>query len=306
MKVAILLSTYNGEKYLVDQINSIRKQTFKDWNLFIRDDGSTDKTLNIINRLTRKDNRIFFIDDKEKHLGPMKSFIKLLNDVDADYYFFCDQDDYWLSNKLELMLNAINKNNNVSQLLYCGLKCVDKNLNPINNDFEDLLGKINGKSRFIGNDMPGCVMLFNKKTRDLVVKYTNDYKDIVMHDWWIALVAQVFGQIEFLDKPLILYRQHGDNSIGAGKNGGILRKVFQKDVLKKQINLVKITYLQSRAFYISFKNILPLKYRKFLNDFLNAWMSSPLERRKFLKKYKLHGSSWLRSQVYKTIFVLHI
>lgn len=306
MKVAILLSTYNGEKYLVDQINSIRKQTFKDWNLFIRDDGSTDKTLNIINRLTKKDNRIFFIDDKEKHLGPMKSFIKLLNDVDADYYFFCDQDDYWLSNKLELMLNAINKNNNVSQLLYCGLKCVDKNLNPINNDFEDLLGKINGKSRFIGNDMPGCVMLFNKKTRDLVVKYTNDYKDIVMHDWWIALVAQVFGQIEFLDKPLILYRQHGDNSIGAGKNGGILRKIFQKDVLKKQINLVKITYLQSRAFYISFKNILPLKYRKFLNDFLNAWMSSPLERRKFFKKYKLHGSSWLRSQVYKTIFVLHI
>ena len=307
MKIAILMSTYNGEKYLEDQIKSLKSQTWKKWDLYVRDDGSSDHTLKIIKNLAQKDKRIHFISDSEEHLRPMKSFIKLLGEVSADYYFFCDQDDYWLPNKLELMLAEIeSKNNTIPQLVYCGLKCVDKNLKPIVNDFENLLGKVNGKSRFIGNDMPGCVMLFNKKLRDLAIKYTTSYENIVMHDWWIALVAQTFGDITFFDKKLILYRQHGDNSIGAGINGGIIKKTFHKDVLKKQMNLVKITYQQSEKFYLTFNRILPSDYKRFLKDYIKCGTSGVIYRRKFLKGYRLHGSSWLRYQVYRFLFVYRL
>lgn len=304
MKTAILMSTYNGEKYLEDQIKSLKSQTWKKWDLYVRDDGSTDHTLKIIKNLARKDKRIHFISDSEEHLRPMKSFIKLLGEVSADYYFFCDQDDYWLPNKLELMLAEIeNKNNTIPQLVYCGLKCVDENLKPIVNDFENLLGKVNGKSRFIGNDMPGCVMLFNKKLRDLAIKYITSYENIVMHDWWIALVAQTFGDITFFDKKLILYRQHGDNSIGAGINGGVIKKIFKKNVLKKQKNLIRITYFQTMQFYLSYKEILTSEYIRFLRDYMKCKDFNVIYRKHFLKKYNLGGSTWLRFEAYKFLFI---
>lgn len=305
-KVAILMSTYNGEKYLKEQIDSLKKQTFKNWDLFIRDDGSIDNTLNIIYKLSKEDSRIHYIDDKQEHLKPMKSFIQLLSYVKADYYFFCDQDDYWLPQKLKLMLDNIDEDNDKPQLLYCSLKCVDQNLQPIKNDFENLIGKIHGRNRFFGNDMPGCVMLFNRKLRDMVIYYTTDYKNIVMHDWWLALIAETFGNVKFLNKKLILYRQHGDNSIGAGKNGSVLNKIFQKNVVKKQENLVKITYLQSIRFFNTFKKILSNEDLIFFNELLNCKEKGIRYRSGFLKKYKLRESSRLRTQVYKDIFIFRL
>lgn len=304
MKIAILMSTYNGEKYLTEQIKSLKAQTLKNWDLYIRDDGSTDKTLEIISNQVESDQRIHYVPDSEKHLRPMRSFFKLLNEISADYYFFCDQDDFWLPNKLELMMTEIgDKDNHIPQLLYCGLRCVDQNLKPLVNDFENLPGKINGKSRFIGNDMPGCVMLLNKNLRDLIINYTKNYENIIMHDWWIALVAEAFGNVSFLDKKLILYRQHGDNSIGAGVNGGVIKKIFKKNVLKKQKNLIRITYFQTMQFYLSYKEILTSEYIRFLRDYMKCKDFNVIYRKHFLKKYNLGGSTWLRFKAYKFLFI---
>lgn len=304
MKVAILMSTYNGEKYLKEQIKSLQKQTFENWELFIRDDGSTDETISVINDIQGKDLRIHFIDDKKVQLRPMKSFLYLLSKVSADYYFFCDQDDYWLPKKLDWMLKMGNLNK--PQLVYCGLKCVDQNLKPVNNDFENMMGKIWGQSRFIGNDMPGCVMMINAKLRDIVVSYTKTYEGIIMHDWWIALVAQTFGTIEFLNKKLILYRQHGNNSIGAGKNGSLIKKVLQRGVVKKQKKLVYQTYNQSVAFYNTFKDQLSENNKVFLKDFINSPKKGASYRSKLFKKYKLKGTSKIRLLAYKTLFVFNL
>ena len=307
MKVAILLSTYNGEKYLADQIKSIQRQTFKKWDLYVRDDGSTDNTVDQIKEYSLKDNRIHFLSDNCKNMGPMRSFLKLLKEVEADYYFFCDQDDVWLEDKLLCMLKPmVAASNDKPRLVYCGLKCVDQNLNSINNDFENLMGSISGKARFIGNDMPGCVMLFNKLTRNIAVKYTHDYNDIIMHDWWIALIAETFGQIDFINQKFVLYRQHGDNSIGAGKNGGIIRKIFQKGILKKQKDIVRQTYLQDYKFYSFFKDILPTETRIFLSQLIDSKNKNILFRFKLFHKNKFNSYSVVRTCVYEYFFIFHL
>lgn len=105
--IAILLSTYNGEKFIKKQIDSLIAQTFSNWKLYIRDDGSTDKTISIIEEICESDNRIFLY--KETNIGVKASFLSLLSRVEADYYFFCDQDDFWYDNKIEKTLEYASK-----------------------------------------------------------------------------------------------------------------------------------------------------------------------------------------------------
>lgn len=303
INVAILMATFNGERFIEDQINSIRNQTFKDWTLYIRDDGSTDKTLSIINRFEKKDKRIHLISDNMKRLRPMKSFLTLLKEVEADFYFFCDQDDFWKENKLKLMMNQmLNQDNKNPNLVYCNLQCVDSNLNPIDNKFNSLVGTVTGYSRCITNDMPGCVMLINKVLRDLTIKYTTNYKEIMMHDWWIALIAQFCGKITFLNDRLILYRQHGDNAVGAGKNGSTLKKIFQKGIVKKQEKLVIQTYLQITNFFETYKNFISEKDAKVIRKLILCRYKNGLYRLNFLVKNNIHSTYGLRTFAYDTLF----
>lgn len=302
-KVAILMSTYNGEQYLGEQIESLQKQTFKDWHLYIRDDGSKDKTKAIAKKKCKEDSRITLIDDGE-NLRPAKSFLKLINDVVADYYFFCDQDDYWLKDKLQVMIADIEKYDNlIPQVVYCNLKCVDQNMVPRKYGFDELIGKISGYNRFIGNDMPGCVMLFNKATRDLAVQYKPNYDDITMHDWWIALIAQVFGQVHFVNQRLVYYRQHGDNTVGAGKSGNVLKKLFQKDLIKKQKRLVRQSFSQDMAFKKTFYSILPPKEKQILDEMERCLDSSIFYRLKFVTGYNFKQMSPIRTFAYDWTFI---
>lgn len=305
-RIAILMSTYNGEKYLQQQIDSIRDQSFNDWELFIRDDGSSDNTVAIVNENTSKDPRIKYIDDVEHNLGPKKSFFKLLKNIEADYYFFCDQDDVWTKNKLATMLKYIKNQEqefNGPLLVYCGLQCTDSNLEITNNDFEKIIGKLaKPYDRFIGNDMPGVVMLFNRKVRDIFLK-TNDYDEIEMHDWWIALIAAMFGKVIFIDEKLVLYRQHGNNTVGAGVNGGIFKKILKSDNLKKQEKLINVSFKQSKTFFEQYNKSLNREQQQFLRELMLCENSSMSQRYHFFKKYDLQGTSLLRTLVYKWLFI---
>ena len=116
-KVNILMSTYNGEKFVAEQIESIQKQTFQDWNLIIRDDGSKDETVQIVEHFASEDHRIKVI--KSKNVGVIQSFYQLVKADSADFYFFADQDDYWLPEKLEIILaEAETHDNNVPTMYY--------------------------------------------------------------------------------------------------------------------------------------------------------------------------------------------
>ncbi|AWZ39175.1 MULTISPECIES: glycosyltransferase family 2 protein [Bacillota] len=307
MKVAILMSTYNGGEYLQDQIDSIKNQSELNWNLYIRDDGSNDNTEAIIKKNLAYDSRIEYMADKEQNLGPKRSFFKMLKEIDADYYFFCDQDDVWKEDKIDIMLSFIKeKENGQPVLVYSSLECVDEELNRINNDFEELMGKLNNaKDRFIGNDMPGVTMLFNKKVKDLFMK-TTKYDDIEMHDWWIALLAANFGKIYFIDQKLVLYRQHGSNTVGAGHNGGIVKKFFHTDILKRQEKLVNVSYRQAKTFFEQYEQQLDSRKHNLLLELVNCEYKGFLARRKFFKTYDLQGTSPLRTVVYRYLFIFRL
>ena len=128
MKVTILMSTYNGENFLAEQIESIQQQTYTDWTLLIRDDGSKDKTRDIINRFSLEDDRIVFINpDQTENLGVIKSFFTLLKYQESDYYLFSDQDDTWLPEKLSLQLEKASQYpSNKPLLVYTDLKVVNQ------------------------------------------------------------------------------------------------------------------------------------------------------------------------------------
>lgn len=308
-KVAILLSTYNGQEYLAQQIESIQNQTYKDWKLYIRDDGSTDNTVKIIKEYCKSDSRIFLINSSFRdNLGPLKSFFYLLKKVQASVYFFCDQDDLWLQNKLEVMLNEYSKTN-YPQLLYSDLSVVNENLQKIpDNNFEFLIGKITNQNRFVDNDIPGCVMMIDRQLRDLAVNYTKNYTYISMHDWWLALIAESFGRITFINKKLVLYRQHGNNALGAGlkSQNNIFQKLFSKKVINLRKKHIKKIYFQNNHLLEEYGDLLNHKYKKFLIEFKKCKYSSYYGRYKFLNKYSLKRTSYFQTIAFKMLFIFDL
>ncbi len=218
--VDILLATYNGEKYLKPQLDSILSQSYSNFRLLISDDGSTDKTKSILEEYSKKDNRIVLFFQKE-NLGIIKNFEFLLKKVEAKYYMFSDQDDIWKENKIEKSIKTLEETE--SDLVYSDLEVVDENLKVIYESYWKLKGiykKIkkynNFKSLYLNNFVTGCTMLSKK---DLINKFlplpkTSKY---VLHDYWIPLILSQTGKITYIEEPLIKYRQHKNNKIGSKK-----------------------------------------------------------------------------------------
>lgn len=229
-KIAVLLSTYNGAEYLDEQINSIIQQTYSEWQLYIRDDGSNDRTVQIIQKYQLKDTRIVFVNEAYiKNLGVKRSFMNLLANAQADYYMFCDQDDVWLPEKIQWTLKKMQKGRNATlpRLVHTDLMVVDQSLHPqkvmFGRDFQDAFQDV-----LYSNSVTGCTVMINEALRTLLLQTPLKPERIVMHDWWFALTAAAFGEVDYLDKPTILYRQHGDNTFGADVSGfQRLRRFFK-------------------------------------------------------------------------------
>ncbi|KHD45438.1 glycosyltransferase family 2 protein [Streptococcus hongkongensis] len=216
MKINILMSTYNGEKYLAQQIESIQKQTITDWKLLIRDDGSTDNTPQIIKEFVDKDSRIIFINENNReNFGVIKNFYTLVKYEVADFYFFSDQDDYWLPNKLEVTLNeASNYDPQLPLLVYTDLSIVDGDLHVIRDSmirFQSYQANTSLVSELTENTVTGGTALIN----DSLAKLWTVFDDLLMHDWYLALIAAAKGNLVYLDTPTELYRQHENNVLGA-------------------------------------------------------------------------------------------
>lgn len=253
-KIAILMATYNGEKYICQQIDSILSQTCKDWELYIHDDGSTDNTIAAVENYVEKyPDKIHLIDGKSTG-GAKYNFFYLFGQVEAPYYMTCDQDDVWLDKKIKLtcdkMLTIENKAD-VPCLVYTELRVVDSELNTIADtmsEYQSLDCHKRTINQFIlQNSVTGCTMMVNMALRDKMLHIT-DIDNTIMHDWWAALVAAQFGKTAFIDEPTILYRQHGDNSLGAlgiNKLSYIVRRVWQKKQIQESMRLGR---LQAREF----------------------------------------------------------
>lgn len=238
--IAILLATYNGEEYIAQQLDSLVAQSgdhagrrkgsgnARNWKCVIHDDGSTDKTVDIVKLYVDKYPDLFCLIDGKSTGGAKNNFLYLLKRVEADYYMFCDQDDYWLPDKVETSWRVIKQmeraNKGLPLLVFSDMKVVDKELQTISDSY---IRYVNMDTKHLDfnhlicrNPVAGCTAIINRKLRDLSLQY-KDINHIVMHDWWVALVASAEGKLFFIDRPLSLYRQHGDNSIGASPARGV-------------------------------------------------------------------------------------
>ncbi len=264
--IAILLSTYNGEKYLAEQLESLFNQTYKDFTLYVRDDGSNDGSLDILKNYKKKySNIVIHSEDSKKNIGACLSFMWLLENVDSKYYMFCDQDDIWLPNKIDLTFDKMKQNEIRNEekaiVVFTDLAVVDENLNEISSSFWNYT-KINPwiinnfEYLSVCNLMTGCTMMLNKKVCFTMLPISSK---AVMHDCWIALKTVASGGIiDFVGEPTILYRQHENNVIGANeinrnylgqklRSFGLVLK--QNKLNLEMIRSIKRTYLIVFLYY---------------------------------------------------------
>lgn len=221
--VSILMCSYNGAANISSQIDSILLQNYPNWNLYIHDDGSSDETISIIERYVSQYSNIFLVLDGVKGRGAKDSFIWLMEQIDSDYYMFCDQDDFWLNNKIELTIEYLLKNEaiygkNIPIVVHSDLFVVDENLNMINESFwrySKLSPKLlsNYANLQILNCVTGCAMGFNRAAKECSLPINNLAP---MHDWWVALsTLKNNGIIDDINTCTIKYRQHSNNVVGA-------------------------------------------------------------------------------------------
>ena len=211
IKVVVLLATYNGEKYLHAFLESLVAQTFKEFELIVRDDGSSDETLSIVNSYSNKLN--ITVSNDFNRLGAARNFIRLLTECSTkyEYYFFADQDDCWNTNKINRAVEKLSSKKNLPTLYCSGLELVGSNLSHIS--FSSAPRFISVKNALVENIATGCTMAFNSKARSLIVE--NLPQKISMHDWWIYIVISALGEVIYDDFSSVKYRQHCGNTIGA-------------------------------------------------------------------------------------------
>jgi glycosyltransferase involved in cell wall biosynthesis len=285
--VGILMATYNGEKYLVEQLDSIINQTYKNWILVIHDDGSIDSTIDIIKEYVNKySDKIILVEDNIKCGGAKENFFHLINiaksNFNFDYIMFSDQDDVWLPEKIEITLNKMieteNKyGKNKPILVHTDLKIVDENLNLISNSFWEYQ-KINPLNNSLNcllleNTVTGCTMMINRILFDKIILD----KNAIIHDWWIALICKITeGIIVPIEEQTILYRQHGRNDTGA--KGASISRLLSRFVKSP------VTFLQERLI-LSYK--IRSQIKALANYYNNELLKSYIKDEKFHLKRKI-------------------
>jgi glycosyltransferase involved in cell wall biosynthesis len=231
-QVVILMATYKGADYIFQQLNSITKQSYSNIKIIIRDDGSEDNTLGEIKRFQGLEPEVEIElhrneSDAKGHVQNFSGLSKIALETSNDYFCFSDQDDIWDRDKVAIMKTRVSEleavyGKDVPILIHSDLRVVDETGQLINESFVDYQGLPPPKEHdfpkfYYQNVVTGCTTLFN---RALLEKACPLPKEVVVHDWWFAQCAKLFGLIEFVDIPLVDYRQHNNNAIGAKEKFG--------------------------------------------------------------------------------------
>ena len=272
IKIVIIMSTYNGESFLKEQLESILSQSNKNIDLFIRDDGSTDATRNILEQYSGKEN----IQIKYgENIGFAQSFLKMIKHVafDYDYIMFSDQDDVWEEGKVDAFVECMMElDHSVPVLYFCGYEVVNQDLEHIS--FSPSPRVINFESALVQNIVTGCTCGMNAAaSRMIVEKLPNP--NIKLHDWWAYLVVSAFGKVYFDRKILIKYRQHGGNTIVASVGTcGLLKKVERKilNLLAGNRTMDRLVY-QAELFRNMYKNEMDENILQKLDSFIESRFS---------------------------------
>lgn len=274
--IAILLAAYNADKFLAEQVDSLITQTNQDWTLYIRNDGSTDNTAQIIDHYCEQyPGKIIEIDRGGNNLGCKDNFFRLLEVVESEYYMFCDADDVWLPRKIEISFNAIKKLEKHSKtkpiLVHSDSAVCDTDLNLINESYWQLKG-VNPDIFSTPELLPifpyfvgGSTMLFNRTARETCIPIQDTMR---MYDPYVATQVMKTGIIQAIHIPLKKYRQHDNNIYGAfGENKNKPRNIFNavSNTINANLDLYKVLRSEDYGSFLKFcyyKLIVILKRRK--------------------------------------------
>lgn len=295
--IDVLLATYNGEPYLAEQLDSVFNQDRVKLRILVRDDGSSDKTVSILQRYEKEKSGKLIIIDDNGHLGAKASFANLLNHSEAPYMAFCDQDDVWLDHKLSLLLEKIQElevvyGKGTPLLVHSDLRVVNESLQPIAGSFWNYSGldpeRTDLNCMLVKNPVTGCALLANRALVEKAIPVPNE---AVMHDHWLALVASAFGRIEAIREPLVMYRQHKQNVVGA-------QSFLDSDLFKKVLRgYPGFTALkrQASAFHARFAESLEPNQASLILGFSRLSEYGWFGRRKYLVKHGILMPGFLRN-----------
>ena len=247
-KVAVIMSTYNGELFIREQLDSILNQTYKNIEIVVRDDGSKDKTVEIIKEYMQKYSNIVL--HQGENLGFIKSFFELLKLAEADYYAYADQDDVWIENKIELAVNSLNKLDDTKpNMAFGNSDYYDENMKFMS------AGPKNKKYSFLKALFSCCgqgmTMTVNKVTRDMIIE--NTPKSCFFHDWWTYLLCVGLGNVAYDNVTTVKYRRRKENATSEGQ--GYIRLLIWRikhllfndgmsDIKQQMINFKQYYYYQ--------------------------------------------------------------
>ena len=280
----ILLATYNGEKYVGAQIDSILAQKDVRWHLTVSDDGSTDGTVAILEDYVRR-----YPDRIARHISGKRfgnardHFFYLMKNCDAPYMLFCDQDDVWYEEKVGKTLAALEQAEEAHGkeepvLAFTDQTPTDENLVPLAPSLmryqQQYADEIDYRALMMQNVVTGGAAGINLALAKLAARCI-DEKQTIMHDWWLGIVAARFGQMVYIDEPLSDYRQHGSNSVGAKDVRSIehvMRKLKNLDTIRRTMAEKK---RQAAVFMKTYEKELTEQDNAFLAPFVKA-RSGPL------------------------------
>ncbi len=297
--IEVLLATYNGEPFIREQLDSLINQSFADFKIVIRDDGSADNTLSIIHEYQQKfPDKISILKDNKKNVGATQNFGILLEQSTADYIFFCDQDDVWLPHKIEVSLQkmkVLEQNNKaIPCFVFSDMKSIDEAGNIIADSVWQQLHlhpKYFTLNRLLVQNIPhGCTMLINKAMRNLASPIP---KEAMLHDHWIALLAATCGKFDYINEPTLLLRNHTKNV--TRKPSSVLQKIkrFSTNFLSKDEYeyYIKIRVEQAKALQLRASSFISDEHFDVLKQFIKLEKTKGLARKKIFLQHQFYRTT---------------
>lgn len=297
-KIVIMMATYNGERYLKDQLKSLSDQTFKNWDLYVSDDGSTDQTIGILKNFQKKDSRLRAILVNQGQHGAYNNFFNVMDhvkklDTQYDYFFYCDQDDIWIQTKLENEIRILAQIDGPA-LCYSDLELINSDGKKLHKRMREITDiKLHNKYNifFSYRYIWGTTMAHNLALWNLIYidpEINNRFN--ISHDNYVGKYAAVYGKIIFISSPQVLYRRHGDNVSGIPGKYNVVKRLI--------VDLPKIINNHSTIYWedLYFIKHAPLK-NKFLDDLKKAINSGGNRAIKFMKNYDIYTSDSLVSRL---------
>lgn len=298
-RVNIIMATYQGEKYIREQLDSILQSEGVEYMISIFDDGSKDHTVNIVESYQNEyPDKIQLVQNK-KNLGHFANFMQGVIGNPYDYLMFCDQDDVWNPDKITktyqfMKQQEVKHSQKTPLVVFTDATIVDENLKMLTSSFHQSgrlnTSKLDFAHMLMENKMMGCTMMLNQA---MIQKVTELPTKARYHDWWVALIAAAFGHIEYLPEQTLLYRQHGDNVVG---NLSFLDYVKNRlNSISKQRHALQETIWQAEELKRIYGKSIPKESKELLEQFVTLGEAGFIKRRYLLLKYGFVKSGVVRN-----------